>query len=73
MPLSAEAGPNYDCLYADIGANCRCHNGGLWSQSCLSIKFQEKKNLPLIPKSSPLSIFRTTNIPYVFVGDILLL
>ena len=30
--LLAVAGPNYECLYADVGANGRCTDGGIWSK-----------------------------------------
>lgn len=72
ITLLAVADSNYEWLYADIRANCRCHDRGIWRQSRLSIKLQEKGNLPSIPKSSPSSplyIFRTRKIPYVFVRD----
>ena len=53
----AVAGPNYECLYADIGANGRC-NGGIWSQSGLRAKLQEEENVLSIPQPYPLSICR---------------
>ena len=53
--LLAVAGPNYECLYADIGANGRCNDGGIWNQSGLRAKLQEE-NVLSIPQPSPLSI-----------------
>ena len=56
--LLAVAGPNYECLYADIGANGRCNDGGIWSQCGLNAKLQEKEKDAFY-----------TKMPYVFLGD----
>ena len=47
--LLAVAGPNYECLYADIGANGQYNDGGIWSQSGLRAKLQEEENVLSIP------------------------
>ena len=28
--LLAVAGPDYECIYADVGTNCRVSDGGVW-------------------------------------------
>ena len=30
--LLAVAGPNYECIYADVGTNGRASDGGVWSK-----------------------------------------
>ena len=50
--ILAISGPNYECLYAYVGANGRCSDGGIWGnssiESCwvmISLVFQNlKKN-----------------------------
>ena len=32
----AVAGPNFECLYADVGANGRCSDGGIWGNSTIA-------------------------------------
>ena len=32
----AVAGPNYECLYVDFGANGRCSDGGIWGNSSIA-------------------------------------
>ena len=34
--LLAIAGPDYECLYADIGTNGRISDGGVWNKSSLA-------------------------------------
>ena len=60
MVLMAISGPNYECLYADVGSN-----------GCMNDSLLRKKNESdeiYIPKSRPLP-FGSTDVPYVFVGD----
>ena len=34
--LLAVAGPNYECVYADVGTNGRISDGGVWNKCSLS-------------------------------------
>ena len=48
----AAAGPNYQCLYADIGTNGRTADGGIWKKTSL-LKSIEKEELG-VPSPTPL-------------------
>ena len=64
--LLAIAGPNYECLYADIGSNGRMNDAGIWNKSKLRNKIENNElDLPR-PKCLP---FSCMEVPYVFVGD----
>lgn len=64
--LMAIAGPNYECLYADIGANGRCSDGGIWGNSRMSKCVEDNTlNIPA-PRKLPNSDIAT---PFVFLGD----
>ena len=62
----AVAGPDYECMYADVGANGRCIDGGIWSNSNLSKQLEE--NSLGIPGPKKLMNSNSTT-PYVFLGD----
>ena len=64
--LMAVAGPDYECIYADIGANGRCNDGGIWSNSTLSKQLEE--NSLGIPGPKKLTNSNSTTL-YVFLGD----
>ena len=62
MPI---AGPEYECLYADVGFNGRVNDCGIWNKRSLiqgiqdgSVKFPDDKNLS-----------NGEITPYVFLGD----
>ena len=64
--LLAIAGPNYECIYADVGSNGRMNDSGVWNSSDLSRKIEDDDlNIPS-PTPLPYGCIRT---PYVFVGD----
>ena len=52
--LLAVAGPDYECLYADVGTNGRASHGGVWSKCSLAKALEngEINNLPP-PKCLP--------------------
>ena len=63
--LLAIAGPEYECLYADVGSNGRVNDSGVWNKSSLheaiqngSVKLPDDEKLP-----------NGDVIPYVFLGD----
>ena len=66
MILLAVAGPDYECLYADIGSNGRMNDSGVWTNYDLRQKIENKELS--IPAATPLP-YGDVNMPYVFVGD----
>ena len=66
MILLAIAGPDYECIYVDIGSNGRMNDSGVWNTSDLRRQIEDNcLNIPA-PTPLPLGYIR---IPYVFVGD----
>ena len=64
--LMAVAGPDYECLFADVGTNGRVSDGGVWNKCTLAQKLcNDELHLPP-PKCLPFGIEK---IPYVFVAD----
>ena len=63
--LIAVAGPDYECLYSDVGTNGRVSDGGVWNK-CLLLQSLADNTFPVTPRPLP---FGNTEIPYVFVGD----
>ena len=64
--LMAVAGPNYECLYYDIGTNGRVNEGGVWNKCGLAKALEEgKMNFPL-PCCLPGG---NEQVPYVLIGD----
>ena len=64
--LMAVAGPDYECIYADVGTNGRISDGGVWNKCSLSqgiedgsVSLPPRKYLP----------YGVTKVLYVFVGD----
>ena len=64
--LMAIAGPDYECLWADVGCNGRNNDGGVWNKSELH-KCIEDGTIKL-PKSETVTESHL-NLPYVFLGD----
>ena len=64
--LLAIAGPNYECIYADVGTNGRTSDGGVWSK-CSMLEAIEHAEISL-PPTMPLP-HGTKSIPFVFVAD----
>ena len=63
--LMAIAGPNYECLYADVGSNGRVNDSGVWNKSSLlqgiqngSVQLPDDEELP-----------NGEIAPHVFLGD----
>ena len=64
--LMTVAGPDYECVYADVGTNGRVSDGGVWNK-CGLTKATEDGTVDLPPpKCLPFGVQR---LPYVFVGD----
>ena len=64
--LLATAGPEYECLYADVGSNSPVNDSGTWNKSSL---LQEIQNGSVkLPKDDALPV-NGVIAPYVFVGD----
>ena len=64
--LMAVAGPDYECIYADVGTNGRISDGGVWNKCSLSQGIQDGTVSLPPPKCLPHGV---TEVPYVFVGD----
>ncbi|XP_065061359.1 uncharacterized protein LOC135688440 [Rhopilema esculentum] len=64
--LMAVAGPDYECIYADIGTNGRVSDGGVWNKCTLSKKIETGELSLPAPSCLPLS---EKVVPFVFVGD----
>ncbi|XP_046856153.1 protein ANTAGONIST OF LIKE HETEROCHROMATIN PROTEIN 1-like [Xenia sp. Carnegie-2017] len=62
----AVAGPDYECLYADIGTNGRVSDGGIWNKCGLALAIEDNKlSLP-----SPEYLAGCSEcLPFVLVGD----
>ena len=60
------AGPNYEWLYAYVGANGRCSDGGIWGNSSI-VKLLDDDKLG-VPK--PQKIPGSDRVgPFVLLGD----
>lgn len=68
--LMAVAGPDYECLYADVGTNGRISDGGVWNK-CRFAQCIENGEISLSPqKCLPFGITGiSVEITHVFVGD----
>lgn len=64
--LMAIAGPNYECLYADVGTNGRVSDGGVWNKTRL-LKRLEEGSIG-VPEDKPLP-FGKEPVPHVLLGD----
>ena len=64
--LLAIAGPEYECLYADVGSNDRVNDSGVWNKSSL-LQAMQNGSVKL-PKVDALHV-NDAIAPYVFVGD----
>ena len=64
--LLAITGPEYKCLYADIGSNGRVNDSGVWNKSPLLLQAIQNGSVKL-PKDDALP--KGVIAPYVFVGD----
>ena len=64
--LLAIAGPNYECIYTDVGSNGRINDSGVWNRSDLRRKIEDDDLSIPYPTPLPYGCIRT---PYVFVGD----
>ena len=64
--ILAIAGPEYECLYADVGSNGRVNDSDVWNKSSL-LKAIQNGSVKL-PKDDALPV-NGVIAPYVFVGD----
>ena len=62
------SGPDYDCLYADIGTNGRNPDGHAWARCNLKEALDDPTNPLRIPPPQPLP-GRTVPVPFVLTGD----
>ena len=64
--LLAVAGPDYECIYADVGTNGRVSDGGVWNKCSLSKAIDDGDIC--LPRAKCLP-FGKEKVPHVFVGD----
>ena len=64
--LLAVFGPNYECLWADIGTNGRTPDGAIWRKSDLKELLSNKENQLHLPAAKPL-LGRSKLIPFFMV------
>ncbi|XP_044185046.1 uncharacterized protein LOC114973873 [Acropora millepora] len=62
------SGPDYECLYADIGTNGRNPDGHAWARCNLKESLDDTTNPLHIPPPQPLP-GRTVPVPFVLTGD----
>ena len=60
------AGPNSQCLLADVGSNGRMNDSGIWNKS--SLRHAVESGKMEFPKPRAL-LYRLEEIPFVIVGD----
>ena len=60
------ASGNYLVIWCSVGTNGRASAGGVWNRRLLNSMIKEGDLL--LPPSEPLP-FRSTPLPYIFVGD----
>ena len=66
MALMAVAGPDYECVYADVGTNGRVSDGSVWNKCGLTKVIEDVTVVLPPPKCLP---FGVQKLPYIFVGD----
>ena len=62
------SGPDYECLYVDVGTNGRNSDGHAWGRCSLKQALENPENPLNIPPPRPLP-GRTTPVPFVLTGD----
>ena len=66
--LLAAFGPDYECLWANVGANGRASDATVWGTSDLKAALGSIANPTQLPSPKPLP-GRTKPVPYVLTGD----
>ena len=64
--LLAVVGPNYECIYADVGTNGRVSDGGVWSTCSLARKIENNPNFLPPPRGLPSG---SDEVSFAFVAD----
>ena len=62
------SGPDYECLYADVGTNGRNPDGHAWARCNLKEALEDPANPLHIPPQQPLP-GRSEPVPFVLTGD----
>ena len=62
----AVAGPNYKCIYVDVGTNGRISDGGVWNKCSLAESFENGTSF--LPTLCCLP-YGSYPVPFVLVGD----
>ena len=66
LVLLAIAGPDYECLFADIGTNGRVSDGGVWNKSKIEQMIENKQIELPADRCLP---FGSKKLPHVFIAD----
>ena len=66
LVLMAVAGPDYECLYADVGINGKVSDGGVWNNYGIVQSIEDGSIVLPSPECLPFGIKK---VPYVFIGD----
>lgn len=66
--LLAVFGPNYECLWADMGTNGRAPDGAIWQKSDLKALLSSTEKELHLPSKVSLPM-RSKPIPFVLTGD----
>ena len=65
--LLAIAGPNYECLFADVGTNGKMNDSGIWNKLSLRRAIENRE----IGLPEPIALaYRLEKIPFVILGDV---
>ena len=62
------AGPNYECLYADVGTNVIVNDGGAWNESEISTSI-ESNEIELAPSYELPGSSRLGEVTFLFLAD----
>ena len=66
LVLLAIAGPDYECLFADIGTNGKVSDGGVWTKSKIAQMIENKQIQLPADRCLP---FGSKKLPHVFIAD----
>lgn len=61
-------GPNYECLWANVGANGRASDATIWNSSDIKLLLNSETNPLNLPSPKPLP-GRSRKVPFVLTGD----
>lgn len=66
--LLAVFGPDYECLWANVGANGRASDASIWKSCDIKLALSSEANSLNLPSPKPLP-GRSQKVPFVLTGD----